>query len=153
VTALVVVESLNRPFALRRMEPNPPAVYEWLHSAPEGVVIEYPVDGLEGRVGPQDPTYMYYSTLHWKPLLNGYSGFAPPSYIELLERMRDFPSAASIEYLRSRQARYLLVHSAYYLAGGFDQDIEGLQHLSGLRHVARFDNATHGVTELYEILR
>ena len=80
-TVLVIAESLNRPFVLRTMPPNIPAVYEWLREAPAGVVVEYPVGGLEGRIGPQDPTYMYYSTAHWKPLLNGYSGFAPPSYV------------------------------------------------------------------------
>jgi hypothetical protein len=52
----------------------------------------YPISHLEGRLGPQDATYMYYSTAHWKPLLNGYSGFAPPSYFELRDRMAAFPN-------------------------------------------------------------
>ncbi len=80
-TGMVIAESLNRPFVLRTLPPSIPAVYEWLRAAPPGVVVEYPVGGLEGRIGPQDPTYMYYSTAHWKPLLNGYSGFAPPSVL------------------------------------------------------------------------
>ena len=83
-TVMVIAESLNRPFVLRTLPPNIPAVYEWLRAAPPGVVV---VPGWRAGVtiGPQDPTYMYYSTAHWKPLLNGYSGFAPPSYSELLE--------------------------------------------------------------------
>ena len=121
--------------------------------APPGVVVEYPVGGLEGRIGPQDPTYMYYSTAHWKPLLNGYSGFAPPSYSELLDRMRDFPSTASIDYLRAREAKYLLVHSAYYINGGFEQDAEALGRLTGLRRVAQFRTAAFGDTDVYEITR
>jgi hypothetical protein len=152
-TGLVIAESLNRPFVLRTMPPAVPTVYEWLRTAPPGVVVEYPIAGLEGRIGPQDPTYMYYSTTHWKPLLNGYSGFAPPSYFELLERMHAFPSAASIEYLRAREARYLLVHSAYYINGGFEQDIEALQRLPGLRRVAQFRSAAHGETDVYELAR
>ena len=152
-TVLAIAESLNRPFVLRTMPPNFPAVYEWLRDAPAGVVVEYPVGGLEGRIGPQDPTYMYYSTAHWKPLLNGYSGFAPPSYVELLERMREFPSAASIEYLRAREAKYLLVHSAYYLNGGFEQDVEALGRVAGVRRVAQFRSADYGETDVYELSR
>ena len=152
-TVLAIAESLNRPFVLRTMPPNFPAVYEWLRDAPAGVVVEYPVGGLEGRIGPEDPTYMYYSTAHWKPLLNGYSGFAPPSYVELLERMREFPSAASIEYLRAREARYLLVHSAYYLNGGFEQDVEALGRVAGVRRVAQFRSADYGETDVYELSR
>ena len=29
---------------------------------------------------PREARYMYYSTLHWKPIANGYSGFAPAAY-------------------------------------------------------------------------
>jgi hypothetical protein len=150
---LVVGESLNRPLVLRQMDQSPPAVYEWLRAAPDGAVVEYPVDGLEGRAGPQDPTYMYYSTLHWKPLLNGYSGFAPPSYAELLDRMRDFPNAASIDYLRGRHAKYLLVHSAYYISGGFKEDVDRLRGLTGVRHLVSFASTARGTTEVFEILR
>ena len=32
---------------------------------------------------------MYYSTLHWKPIANGYSGFAPATYLELRRRVRE----------------------------------------------------------------
>ena len=38
---------------------------------------------------------MYASIFHWQPILNGYSGFYPRSYIELIEMMREFPSERS----------------------------------------------------------
>lgn len=37
--------------------------------------------------------YMYYSTLHWKPIANGYSGFAPATYLELRRRIVEEPFA------------------------------------------------------------
>jgi hypothetical protein len=36
--------------------------------------------------------YMVNSTRHWQPLLNGYSGFRPPSYERSYEAMQTFPS-------------------------------------------------------------
>ena len=53
--------------------------------------------------------YMLQSTAHWKPLLNGYSGYMPVSTIEHGERIRDFPSDASIVYLKSIGVTHALV--------------------------------------------
>jgi hypothetical protein len=43
--------------------------------------------------------------------VNGYSGTYPPSYIELLETMSDFPDARTIQYLRHSGVRYVILHS------------------------------------------
>ena len=56
---------------------------------------------------------MYFSTWHWNRLVNGNSGFAPPSYDELIERERDFPSDASIDYLKQRGVEFVTVHGAF----------------------------------------
>jgi hypothetical protein len=133
------------------MPPETPGVYQWLRSAEYGPIVEYPVDGLEGRSGPQDPTYMYYSTTHWKPMLNGYSGFVTPSYGELLDRLRDFPSDGSIGYLRERGARYLLVHEHFYLTGGFEADIDALRHAPHVTERAMFRDPALGRTYVYEL--
>jgi hypothetical protein len=42
---------------------------------------------------------MYYSTFHWQSLLNGYSGFFPPSYGQLMNAMRAFPDDESMHAL------------------------------------------------------
>ena len=39
----------------------------------------------------REPMYMYFSTFHWHPLVNGYSGFSPKSYQDLIRAMADFP--------------------------------------------------------------
>jgi hypothetical protein len=128
-----------------------PAVYEWLARQPHGVVCEFPVGPLRGRSGPQDPTYMYYSTLHWQPLVNGYSGFAPPSYISLVDGLRGFPDDRSIQTLAWHGVRYLLVHERYYLSGSFDEDINRLKHLSGLQWTGSFRWADRTRTEIFRL--
>ena len=148
----IVLESMNRPLPLAVMPARIPGVYHYLAALPPGPVLEYPVSHLEGRAGPQDATYMYYSTAHWKPLLNGYSSFAPPSYFELRDRMAAFPEPESIEYLRQRGARYVLVHERFYFRGGFDEDVEVLDRSADLRRLATFREARHLRSVIYEIV-
>ena len=149
----VVLESVNRPLVLRDMPSGVPAVYEWLRAQPDGPIVEYPVGSLEGRSGPQDATYMYYSTWHWRRMLNGYSGFSPPSYHAVLYELRDFPDPRSLAYLRQREVRYLLVHERFYLQGGFDRDIEWLSRAANVALRGVFRDAALGRSHVYELLK
>ena len=56
-----------------------PRVYHWL-ARQQGVdaVLELPMQDNS-----TDILYMYYATLHRKPLVNGYSGYIPDHYIVL----------------------------------------------------------------------
>jgi len=55
-----------------------PGVYRYLADAPRGSVIL-----LELPFGDHswDVRHVYYSAVHWHPILNGYSGFFPPSFM------------------------------------------------------------------------
>ncbi|NQW04952.1 MAG: hypothetical protein HQ485_13150 [Acidobacteria bacterium] len=55
--------------------------------------------------------YMLQSTAHFKPMLNGYSGFMPASTVKHDRALRDFPSAASIDYLKAVGVTHALVDS------------------------------------------
>ena len=52
-TVMVIAESLNRPFVLRTLPPNIPAVYEWLRAAPPGVVVDTRLAGWRDASGPR----------------------------------------------------------------------------------------------------
>jgi hypothetical protein len=99
--------------------PNaPPGVYRVLAQQPRGVVAEFPMpEGLPGR----DAEYSYMSTFHWMPLLNGYSGMYPASYLKNLARLRSFPSRTAIATLRRAGVRYLIVHGSSYRDDWFDE--------------------------------
>ncbi|MFN2632741.1 MAG: hypothetical protein ABR610_04920 [Thermoanaerobaculia bacterium] len=57
-----------------RAEPAP--VYRWLAVASvPGAAVEWPINN------DIEPEHVFRSTTHWKPLLNGYSGFGPPDYL------------------------------------------------------------------------
>jgi hypothetical protein len=91
----------------------PPQVYEFLARLPSGVVAEFPVPSKNTVPGP-DARYTYMSTFHWKPLVNGYSGYHPPSYLQRLDDLQSFPDASSLEALRRTGVKYVVVHLSSY---------------------------------------
>ncbi len=53
--------------------------------------------------------FMLVSTRTFNPMLNGYSGFKPPSYYEHVERLASFPDPASVAYLQRAGVSVVLV--------------------------------------------
>jgi hypothetical protein len=121
-----------------------PAVYRWLAEQPgREAIVELPMldsQGLAKRPAFHESIYMVYSTLHWRPLVNGYAGIEPHSYVRRRELLRFFPSPESLAALGAAGARYVIVHRKGY--GPFQwQRLEARlpQALAGrLREVGRF---------------
>ena len=79
------------------------------------------------------------STFHWMPLLNGYSGFYPPSYLRRLARLASFPDQESVASLRRENVKYVIVHQDGYPEGERGRIVERLLRLSLIR-VADFED-------------
>ena len=87
VIGMASVEYLSRP-AVHDVDTYVSTWYRMLGTMPDAVVFEWPVT-VPWRLGNMvDVNYMYRSTAHWRPMLNGYSGFYPQSYIKLLIQVR-----------------------------------------------------------------
>lgn len=111
---LMAAEYANRPMQLMpSSDPAQTALYRVVRMAAPGVIAELPMP-LPSTLPGWEADYAFWSTAHWKPLVNGYSGYSPPDYIRTLERMRNFPDDQSIFALRSLGVRYVIVHRAYY---------------------------------------
>jgi hypothetical protein len=114
ITVLVAIglESGSAPLRLIEVPRREPDVYTFLKTSPAtntgSVVIEFPIEAGF------NPLYMFWSTRHWRPLVNGYSGFTPRDYEETVTRLRTFPDKASIARLAELHVRYILVHEYYY---------------------------------------
>jgi len=97
---------------------EPPPVYTWLAEQPgRDPIVELPmldVYGLEKRPRFHESVYMVYSTLHWKPLVNGYAGIEPTRYVEIRSLSRSFPSEEFLDALRAVGTRYVIVHRKGY---------------------------------------
>jgi hypothetical protein len=111
LTLLVHGEIWRAPIAYRPFD-GIPKVYGALAHAPDGVVAEFPFFPVEGVF--RNAAYMLNSTAHWKPLVNGYSGFTPASYVDNARELRSFPDARSQQRLRSLGVTYAVVHLDAY---------------------------------------
>jgi hypothetical protein len=110
--AIVVIEAVPI-MPLERAWLEPPPIYASIAGRqPPVVLAEFPMPRDIYR-SDFDARYLYFSTFHWQNLVNGNSGFFPPSYVQLLERERDFPSEAALSYLRSRGVQYLTMHGRF----------------------------------------
>ena len=69
-------------------------------------VIELPIhdDASETR-------YLYNSTVHWKPLANGFSGYDPPSHQALVEHIHFLPEQEGLDLLREDWITHLVIHA------------------------------------------
>lgn len=123
--AVASVEYWSTP-RLLPVDPRPSGWYKWLGSIPDAVVFEWPVTVPWRLYDMRDVHYMYRSTYHWRPLLNGYSGTYPRSYLELLLQMRSFPYTSSLDYLRRRGATILVVHERHGTRPSYDDALERL---------------------------
>jgi hypothetical protein len=86
-----------------------------------------------------DVRYMFYSTLHWKPLVNGYSGGAPAEY-ELLDTSLQEVFARPDRAWRAlvdSKATHVIVHESFY-AGEAGPRISDWIRARGGREVAAF---------------
>jgi hypothetical protein len=110
---LFVVASLlaayeSQPLALRgvfREIPRAPASVAWLATAPRGPVLELPWTEDSNAA-----LYLYWSTAHWQPLVNGYASFQPPGNFGLGLLGNRWPSEYSARVFRAKGIRYVVVH-------------------------------------------
>jgi len=109
VAALLLLELTPRPVSWSPLPRTKdfPAVYHWLKRQP-GVagVLELPIEDNS-----TDILYMYYATLHWKPLVNGYSGYIPEHYVRLQKDCcYPVPEGDDLERLRDWGVTHVLIH-------------------------------------------
>jgi hypothetical protein len=90
-----------------------PNVYKTIRAQGPGVLLELPLARLDALPG-REAAYMFWSIAHWHPLVNGYSGYYPPEFLEMVVRTEGFPDDRSLEELALVGVRYIVVHKAFY---------------------------------------
>src|SRR5262249_49800827 len=114
-----------------------PAAYRWLAAHGEGGPL------LEAPLGPEEGIWsllresraMYFSTVHWLPLLNGYTAYPPASHTLLMPLARQLPESESLQTLVSlADVRWILVH----FDGLSEAERESWPAAPGLALAARF---------------
>ena len=106
LTLLFMAEA--RPdLRLRPMWTGPPSLYASLGPASGAVLFEYPPgpDALANNF-----TYQYFANWHWTPMVNGYSGYIPQSYVDLVANTKDFPLGRTVQYLQERGVTHVTLN-------------------------------------------
>ncbi|HUS14740.1 MAG TPA: hypothetical protein VM536_06940, partial [Chloroflexia bacterium] len=131
-----------------------PPVYRWLADHPDGGPL---IELLIGN-GLRDPAVegrrMYYQTWHGHPLVNGYSSFRPPTYIEIMGALdREYATftAEQLGILQSLGVRYMLYHQADYKTGAWHEVMAGLQRFPQVHQVGVFPTGSFGDDYLYAV--
>ena len=124
---LVLVESTAAPFEVNRpdwsdeMNPPPPrvytgrdvpGVYQYARTLPpRAILAEFPFG-----TDTYDVRYMFYSTVHWRRLVNGYSGGFPERYVERRRLLLDpllNPGDAWRALVEAGTTHVIIHHGAY----------------------------------------
>jgi hypothetical protein len=137
---LVAPVSADRPGGepLVRIPPTPP-VYDWLARQPGTFsILELPF-APRSQIWQNGP-YVYWSTVHWHGVVDGYSGFAPPSYAELARTLSRFPDGRSHDALMARHVRYVIVHFDLYRPWNAPLNVARVNRTPWLHEVQRFPN-------------
>ena len=113
-----------------------PAVYQHLAAMPDAKVIaEFPFGDPAWEL-----RYVYYSTVHWKPIVNGYSGGFPQGYqarVAVLQRVDQRPDEAW-RALRDAGTTHVVVHEGAFAPGEADA-VKGWLDNHFAVEIARFD--------------
>ena len=101
------------PWAILPRDPKNLAVYRALAHDPPGAVVELPMADprlLGAGYAYIEAPRMVYSTLDWHPRVNGYSGFAPSTYLGDIDAFATLPDSAAFVHARGLKVRYLILH-------------------------------------------
>jgi hypothetical protein len=108
LATLANLESLRAPFEYTRFD-GIPAIYSLLAHEPGRVVLVeapfYPPQAVFENAG-----YVLASTAHWRPLMNGYSGYIPASYRTYAASFWFFPEDSAVQEMRRAGVTHVMVH-------------------------------------------
>jgi hypothetical protein len=155
---LILIESFAAPIPLNQnsieyvqpgLAPLPasvwpvPEVYRGVATLPaDAAIIELPLGEPAF-----DVRYVFYSTTHWRPLVNGYSGGAPAEYEQLDQRLRDALTRPEVAWqaLVDAKPTHAVVHEALYA------DDRGRRISEWLRSYGARETANFGRDRIFQI--
>jgi hypothetical protein len=111
------VEALRAPFEYRPFT-GIPRLYALLTDEPRVVLAEVPFYPRQAVF--ENAEYVLNSTMHWRPLMNGYSGYTPASYVDYAAVFWYFPRDYAIEAMRRAGVTHVMVHPTRFGHEGDD---------------------------------
>jgi hypothetical protein len=146
LVVLVNIESLQAPFTYKRFD-GIPGIYRLLAVEAGPVVLAEQPFFPRWAIFQNSP-YVLASTAHWRPLMNGYSGYTPDSYQRYADSFWYFPEEWAIQAMKDAGVTHVVVHLA-----AFHQDHQPV--LQAIEHRADFELMAIGRNDmrLYRLKR
>lgn len=114
LTLALAVEYASVPVPLTQvsLDGEEVRVYRWLArvSEPRDPILELPFPREVHEWWQWECPRLLAATLHWRPMINGFSGYAPPLYAELQRRWRESTLLDNLADARTLGVRFVLVH-------------------------------------------
>lgn len=88
-----------------------PAEQKWLaDNSGNEPIIQFPINARSDQPGVRlEALKMYYSTIHWRPMFNGYSSFSPAEWESRVKYLQnDFPSKESFTLLKKLKIKLIV---------------------------------------------
>lgn len=141
----VNVEAFVPPRTVPRAEISP--IYDAVREhRGDTVLLELPYYRRPGT-WQRNARYMFNSTAHWKPLVNGYGSYLPDWHKRFGHRLERFPEPSSVRMIRRLKVTHLMVNTTRY---GTDALATVLQFLSANRRFTLVATDAQG-RQLYRV--
>jgi hypothetical protein len=144
---LAVADTYRAPLRMREAPPLPQA-YRTLADLPKAPTIELPywATSIEYH---RHAEYLLASTMHWQPLINGYSDHIPQDFRDNAPALNTFPSRDAFAILERLGGRWVVIHLDLLDAATRERVTRGLdvEYVNYLRPIEKDGNVW-----LYEII-
>jgi len=125
--------------------PQTPPVYRWLaRQSGAFAILELPLPHLAQAW--RNAPYVYWTTAHWHPIVNGYSGYQAPDYMAFRRTLDAFPDELSRKSLAARDVRYIVIHHDRFTRADRPINLDHVARTPWLRLVVQFPS-----TDVYEV--
>ena len=118
VLICAVISEFNFPmqFMPITQKQNFPPLYSWLRTTPVNTsLIIMPMYNWNMSGSSVEMRREYYSTIEFRPMVNGYSGFSPPPWQDLTtELQKNFPNKESIKQIRTLGVKDIIIDKDQY---------------------------------------
>lgn len=130
VGLLILADYAAFPIVMTKVPVIPP-IYMAICDLPEtAALIELPMPGQNWSYEDwRGALRMYYSTVHGKRIVNGYSGYYPPGHKVIRDAMEGFPDPRAMRLLRDLSITHILIHTDAHRALEGQAMVEALAKL------------------------
>ncbi len=109
IFGVITLEALRAPMAFTPVVPVPD-IYAQLRARSGAVLVELPLHA--GPSVSENARYLVASTRHFRPLVNGYSGFETERFRQRAARWRAFPDVTVLDEMQALGVTHVMVHAS-----------------------------------------